>query len=107
MAILRIFAVGSPGGSRIIGYVATTLIALIDWGMAPEQAVSMGHVAASGGRADLEEGTEAADLVAAVEGYGLEARVRNLNSGLSLMLIGPDGLKGAADPRREGAALGE
>lgn len=102
-----VIAVGSPGGSRIIGYVATTLIALIDWGMAPEQAVSMGHVAASGGRADLEEGTEAADLVAAVEGYGLEARVRNLNSGLSLMLIGPDGLKGAADPRREGAALGE
>lgn len=102
-----VIAVGSPGGSRIIGYVATTLIALIDWGMAPDEAVSMAHVTASGGRADLEEGTEAAALAEAVEGFGLEARVRNLNSGLSLMLIGPDGLQGAADPRREGAALGE
>ena len=102
-----VIAVGSPGGSRIIGYVATTLIALIDWGMTPDQAVSMGHVTASGGRADLEEGTEAAELVADIEAYGLEARVRDLNSGLSLMLIGPDGLKGAADPRREGAAFGE
>jgi len=67
----------------------------------------MGHVTASGGRADLEEGTAAADLAANIEAYGLEARVRNLNSGLSLMLIGADGLQGAADPRREGAALGE
>ena len=102
-----VIAVGSPGGSRIIAYVATTLIALIDWGMTPDQAVSMGHVTASGGRADLEEGTEAAELVADIEAYGLEARVRDLNSGLSLMLIGLDGLKGAADPRREGAAFGE
>lgn len=102
-----LIAVGSPGGSRIIAYVATTLIALIDWDMSPEDAVSMGHVAASGGRADLEEGTAAADLAADIEAFGLEARVRNLNSGLSLMLIGEDGLQGAADPRREGAALGE
>jgi len=102
-----VIAVGSPGGSRIIAYVATTLIALIDWGLSPADAVSMGHVTASGGRADLEEGTAAADLAANIEAYGLEARVRNLNSGLSLMLIGADGLQGAADPRREGAALGE
>lgn len=102
-----VIAVGSPGGSRIIGYVATTLIALIDWNMSPEEAVSMGHVTASGGRADLEEGTKAADLAADIEAYGLEARVRNLNSGLSLMLMGAGGLQGAADPRREGAALGE
>ncbi len=102
-----VIAVGSPGGSRIIGYVATTLIAVIDWGMTPEQAVSLGHVTASGDRADLEEGTDAANLAADIEAYGLEARVRNLNSGLSLMIISADGLKGAADPRREGAALGQ
>ncbi|MEM8755869.1 MAG: gamma-glutamyltransferase family protein, partial [Pseudomonadota bacterium] len=34
-----VLAVGSPGGSRIIGYVARTLIAMIDWGMSPGEAV--------------------------------------------------------------------
>ena len=33
-------AVGSPGGSRIIGYVAQTLVALIDWRMTMQQAVA-------------------------------------------------------------------
>ena len=102
-----VIAVGSPGGSRIIAYVATTLIGLIDWGMTPADAVSMGHVTASGGRVDLEEGTPMADLASDMEAFGLEARVRNLNSGLSLLMMTPDGLQGAADPRREGAALGQ
>ena len=33
-------AVGSPGGSRIIGYVAKTLVAHIDWGMDIQRAIS-------------------------------------------------------------------
>lgn len=100
-------ALGSPGGSRIIPYVAATLVALIDWGMTPAQAVALGHVTASGGDVDLEEGTEAAALADDLRAYGLDANVRDLNSGLAVMLIGPDGLSGAADPRREGVALGE
>ena len=99
-------ALGSPGGSRIIGYVATTLIALIDWGMSPAEAVSMGHVTASGGRVDLEEGTDAALLEANFRAFGLEPRVRNLNSGLSVLDMRGGALRGAADPRREGVALG-
>ncbi|MEM7270513.1 MAG: gamma-glutamyltransferase [Pseudomonadota bacterium] len=102
-----VMALGSPGGTRIIGYVATTLIALIDWGLSPAEAVAMGHVAASGGRVDLEEGTEAALLEANIRAFGLEPRVRNMNSGISLMVIDENGLRGAADPRREGVALGE
>ena len=35
--------VGSPGGSRIINYVAKTLVAVLDWKMHPQQAVSLGH----------------------------------------------------------------
>ncbi|MEL7464632.1 MAG: gamma-glutamyltransferase [Pseudomonadota bacterium] len=101
-----VMALGSPGGSRIIGYVAKTLIALIDWNMTPAEAVSLGHVTASGGRVDLEAGTEAARLADGFEVYGLEARVRDLNSGLAVMLIG-ETLRGAADPRREGVVLGD
>lgn len=102
-----VMALGSPGGSRIIGYVATTLIGVIDWGMTPAEAVSMGHVTAAGGAVDLEEGTAVAGLENEVVAYGLEPRLRNLNSGLSLMLIGEDELIGAADPRREGVVLGD
>lgn len=28
-----VLAIGSPGGSRIIGYVATAIVAWADWGM--------------------------------------------------------------------------
>lgn len=102
-----VMALGSPGGSRIIGYVATSLIGMIDWGMTPAEAVAMGHVTASGGRVDLEEGTEAASLAPDIGAFGLETRVRNLNSGLSVMVLENGVMTGAADPRREGVALGE
>ena len=101
-----VIALGSPGGSRIIGYVAKTLIALIDWNMTPAEAVALGHVTAAGGRVDLEEETAAAMLAGNIEAFGLEARVRNMNSGLAVMVVG-DELTGAADPRREGVVLGE
>lgn len=98
------FALGSPGGARIIGYVATALIGLIDWGMSPAEAASIGHVTASGSRVDLEEGTEAAMLEENLRAYGLEPRIRNMNSGLAILALTPEGLVGAADPRREGVA---
>ena len=33
-----------PGGSRIIGYVAKTVIAHLDWGMDVQQAVALPHL---------------------------------------------------------------
>lgn len=99
-------ALGSPGGGRIISYVAASLVGLIDWGMSPAEAASMGHVTAAGGNVDLEEATEAAALEADFTAYGLKPRVRNLNSGLGILALTPKGLIGAADPRREGVALG-
>jgi gamma-glutamyltranspeptidase/glutathione hydrolase len=102
-----VMALGSPGGSRIIGYVATSLIGMIDWGMTPAEAAAMGHVTASDGRVDLEEGTEAATLADDITAFGLEPRIRDLNSGLSIMVIENGMMTGAADPRREGVALGK
>lgn len=102
-----VFALGSPGGSRIISYVATALIGLIDWDLSPAEAASMGHVTASGDSVDLEEGTKAAALEAEMRAYGLEPRIRNMNSGLAILAITPEGLVGAADPRREGVARGD
>jgi len=102
--------VGSPGGSRIIGYVAQAVIAAIDWGMDPQQAVSMGHVLNRFGTTDLESGTPMADLAGPLKELGFEVSVQELNSGLHAIALGEGpsgGLRGGADPRREGIALGE
>jgi gamma-glutamyltranspeptidase / glutathione hydrolase len=103
-----VLLVGSPGGSRIISYVAQTLISVLDWGMRPQAAINVGHVVNRNGATDLEAGTGAADLKDALIALGHEVRVRDLNSGLHAIQIRPDGtLLGGADPRREGVVLGE
>ena len=102
-----VLAIGSPGGSSIIGYVAQALIAHLDWGMDVQQAVSMGHLLNRFGTYDLEEGTEAEALAAPLQALGYEVVLGAQTSGLHAIAIGPEGLQGAADPRREGVALGE
>ncbi|MCB1386923.1 MAG: gamma-glutamyltransferase [Nitratireductor sp.] len=99
-------AIGSPGGSRIIGYVAKTLIAMIDWKMDIQQAVGLPHLVNRFGTYDVEEGTTAEALAPALSEYGYRVEAKNLNSGLHGIMIGENGLAGGADPRREGVALG-
>jgi gamma-glutamyltranspeptidase/glutathione hydrolase len=98
---------GSPGGSRIIGYVAKTVIALLDWGMDPQAAVALPHAVNRFGRYDLEEGGALAGLRAGLEALRFEVAEGALNSGLHVVTISGNGLRGGADPRREGIALGE
>ena len=98
--------VGSPGGSRIIGYVAKTIIAHLDWGLDAQAAVSLPHAVNRFGTYDLEAGTEAEAMSAELEAMGYEVNVRDLTSGLHAIVVG-DGLSGGADPRREGIALGQ
>ncbi len=102
-----VLAIGSPGGSRIIGYVASAIIGWADWGMDVQQAVHMGHAINRFGTYDLEQGTSAEALQGDLEALGYEVKLRDLNSGLHAIAIADDGLQGGADPRREGIALGE
>ena len=101
-----VLVVGSPGGSRIIGYVAQAIIAHLDWGMDVQEAVSMGHLVNRFGRYDIEAGTHAETLQEPLAALGFETSVTDLNSGLHAISLG-DRLRGGADPRREGIALGE
>jgi gamma-glutamyltranspeptidase/glutathione hydrolase len=100
-------AIGSPGGSRIIGYVASTIIAHLDWGMDIQKAIDLPHLVNRFGTYDLEQGTDAESFKDALEAMGYKVNIRDLNSGIHAILFKDGKLIGGADPRREGIALGE
>ena len=100
-------AVGSPGGSRIIGFVAKTLVAHIDWGMDIQTAISLPNMLNRGSTYEIEEKTAAAAKAPALEQLGYKVQVRDLNSGVQGIVIGENGLQGGADPRREGKVMGD
>lgn len=101
-----VLAIGSPGGSRIIGYVAKSIIAWADWGMDVQQAVALPHLVNRFGTYDVEVGTSAEGFADMLGELGFEVNARDLTSGLHAIEI-RNGLHGGADPRREGIALGE
>ncbi|MDO5070037.1 MAG: gamma-glutamyltransferase [Neisseria zoodegmatis] len=100
-------AVGSPGGSRIIGYVAKTLTAHLDWGMNIQQAIDLPNMLNRTGTYELEQNTAAASKAPDLERLGYSVQVRDLNSGVQGIVIRADGLEGGADPRREGKVMGD
>ncbi len=103
-----VLILGSPGGSRIIPFVANTVVAMLDWGMGPAQAVAMPHMLNRFGTFELEQGTAAEAMAAPLQALGYEVKIGPLNSGLHVISRTPDGTGwlGAADPRREGQAMG-
>ena len=102
------FALGSPGGSSIIGYVAQAVIALADWNRSPSEAVSAAHVLNRNGPTIIEAGTDLPRLRPELEALGHQVQEQKLPSGLAIVRFMPGGpMIGAADPRRDGMALGE
>jgi gamma-glutamyltranspeptidase/glutathione hydrolase len=99
--------IGSPGGSRIINYVAKTMLAVLEWDMDIQSAISLPHFVNRNGGTDLEKDTNAAKLKEALEALGHKVSVRDLNSGLHGIIINSEGLQGGADPRRVGRAIGQ
>ncbi|MBF0358294.1 MAG: gamma-glutamyltransferase [Magnetococcales bacterium] len=102
---LQILA-GSPGGSRIIGYVARVVWRLMEWGLDPQKAVAAANFGNRNGVTELEAGRELQNLKLALESIGHKVKLKTMNSGLSVITINNDGLLGGADPRREGAVMG-
>lgn len=104
----RLYAVlGSPGGSRIINYVAQALTALLDWHLPPAEVVALPHVGSRNGDTELERGTQAEDLAEPLRARGHPVRVVDMTSGLHLIVRRDEAWEGAADPRREGWAEGD
>lgn len=96
-------ALGSPGGPAIIGYVAKTLIALVDWGMDMQSAIDLPNAVYPRGEPYLEAGGYDAQTVDGLRRLGHAVKERELNSGVHAFRRLPDGsYDGGADRRREG-----
>jgi gamma-glutamyltranspeptidase / glutathione hydrolase len=103
----KLYAVmGSPGGSQIITYVAKTLVGILDWKLDPQVAVDLPNFGSRNGPTEIEAGTEAETWKEALEAKGHQVRAIDMNSGIQAIVIGPNGLTGGADSRREGVAIG-
>lgn len=98
--------VGSPGGSRIINYVAQTIIAILDWQLDPQSAINLPRITNRNKVTTLEKGTDLVKLKPALESMGHQVDIRDLNSGIQAIVLSDKKLHGGADQRREGIAIG-
>ena len=112
---------GSPGGSRIIGYTAQSVMNHIDFELDPQESINTPHYMNRNGRTDIEAPLPGITLdydaealaIELVEQYGHsgperpEVGVITQTSGLSIIEVGDnDTLIGGADKRRDGTAIG-
>ncbi len=98
--------VGSPGGSRIINYVAQTIIGVLDWQLDPQKAINLAHVTNRNRITTLEKDRDIEKLKAALVNKGHKVVISPLNSGIHAIEVTQKGrLIGGADPRREGKVL--
>lgn len=98
---------GSPGGSRIILYVVKSLIALIDWGMDAQQVADLLNFGNRGRDFEIELDGDAVWTALKLKPLGHRIAPALMNSGVHIIVNRDGNLQGGADPRREGAALGD
>lgn len=98
---------GSAGGGQIVDYIGASLIDMLANQRSPAEALARGHVStAVRGKLQLEKDSTAATQAAALRAKGHEVDVVPMTSGLGFLLRREQGWLGAADPRRDGTALG-
>jgi gamma-glutamyltranspeptidase/glutathione hydrolase len=103
-----LLSVGSPGGPAIIDYVAQTLIAMLDGKLGPKAAIALPRQLNMNGPTSLERGPGVDALAAQLTAMGHTVQIPNAEgSGLHGILKTQRGYVGAADPRRDGIALGD
>ncbi|MBF6170390.1 gamma-glutamyltransferase [Nocardia blacklockiae] len=111
------YVTGSPGGSVIIQFVVKSLVNMLDWKLDPQQAVSGVAFGAAntpvtgvGGEHPAIDATAKGEhdpLVRRLREMGHQVSVDPQTSGLSALQRESDGWIGGADPRREGAVMGD
>lgn len=100
-------SLGSPGGTRIIDYVAQTLVALIDWKLDMQAAIDLPRIVDRNDALELEAGTAHAHLAPRLRALGHNVQTQPVFSGVQGIRVFGGRLEGGADKRREGVALGD
>ncbi len=102
-----IMAIGSPGGPRIIQFLTKTIVAVLDWKMDMQQAISLPNHVILQNQIELENRTSLTSLKPALEKMGHKVIITDITSGLNGIIINDGRLEGGADPRRNGAVIGK
>ncbi|HCA16562.1 MAG TPA: gamma-glutamyltransferase [Alcaligenes faecalis] len=102
-----VIAVGSPGGSAIIPYVAQALTGMLIWNLDAQEAVSLPHYGSRNWATELEAGASVTEQSQALRAMGHEVREQPFPSGTHVIRWTKEGLEAGVDPRREGLALGQ
>lgn len=97
---------GSPGGSRIINFVANALIRILDWNVDLQSAFDSPHIINRFGRMELEQDTDVTQWAKDFQKMGYSTSEQDINSGLHGVIFQENGMFGAADKRREGTVKG-
>jgi gamma-glutamyltranspeptidase/glutathione hydrolase len=100
-------SLGSPGGTRIIGYVAQTLAGLLDWKLDMQAAIDLPRLINRNGPLELEAGTVLEKLAPRLTALGHNVEIQPTFSGVQGIRVVDGKLEGGADKRREGVALGD
>lgn len=100
-------AVGSPGGPAILAYNLKALVAMLDWKMPVQEAISLPNLIASGTfyAAEVDKFSPEIAQGLAAKGIVLRSGAGAEGSGLHGIEMTRQGLRGGADPRREGVAV--
>lgn len=101
-----LLAAGSAGGPAIINYVAKLLVSVLDWKLGVQDAIAAPNMGSRNGDTELERTSSAQAFEPALRAMGHPVAVTGMVSGTQAILVTPRGLRGGADPRREGVALG-
>jgi gamma-glutamyltranspeptidase/glutathione hydrolase len=101
-------SVGSPGGPAIIDYVSQILIGVLDAKMTVKDAIAMPHEVNMNGPTLLEASPNSDALAAQLSAMGHAVQTPRVEgSGLHGIQRVKGGYVGAADPRRDGIAVGD
>ena len=102
---------GSPGGSAIINYVVKSIVAIVDWGLSPQDAAALPNFGSRNGATELELGTTLAVMKPDLARRAHPVNVIAFTSGLHILRRDTQfktrQWQGGADPRREGVVRGD
>ena len=98
--------IGSPGGSRIICYVAKTIFYLINFDLDVKEVIDLPHLCSRGSNSEIEKGERGNQITKQLKLLNHDITRNKMTSGLNIIWKNKEFWIGASDYRREGVAVG-